>query len=579
MEALRRYLLAPPSGHAILLNGPWGSGKSYQWSHFSLSLSEINREPISLSVAGLVSQEQLEAALFQASLSCLGNEAMREAATVIGRALLRTVRIEPNDIKLKSDFSSGKTVVCLDDVERFEGKFSILFGFIVNLLDRARVHCVLLADERKAMEKFGSEFGVSKERIIGRTVVVSSDTAAFSEEVIKGLADQGARDLLMHHFPYIRSLLNLSGTLNLRTIRYFLMEVASLISDIRPVEGSTVRPLLSAVYFWVLSASRNAAERDIAAAVFRMGGMAVAIQIHVNRDSPSVAGDDIAVCAARLVYDSGLMDEATTWPKSTAFATLVEGAEVDVAMIAEDFSLHAPESISKVRALQAALNGYSQMTDDELQTAIGEAKEAIKSGLDADLVELVELYRTLRHFRNLGFIAQTESDFDKDMNLAFSTYDPSVVSCDHAGLEFLSDHQGADSLPIWGVIRDLADRIEQHARVERNRSVLAQLADPSSELPDMIDCRGMFADLDPHAYAIELIAGAPVATDRLSMAIRRAYRVSNVASYLRGEAPFYEALAAELGAILTLDSPRTIAQVSVLSVRDQLSALAARVMV
>jgi hypothetical protein len=77
--------------------------------------------------------------------------------------------------------------------------------------------------------------------------VVSSDTAAFSEEVIKGLADQGARDLLMHHFPYIRSLLNLSGTSNLRTIRYFLMEVASLISDIRPVEGSAVRPLLSAI--------------------------------------------------------------------------------------------------------------------------------------------------------------------------------------------------------------------------------------------------------------------------------------------------------------------------------------------
>lgn len=577
MEPVRRYLIAPPSGHAILLNGPWGSGKSYQWDQFSRSLGKIGREPITLSVAGLLSQEQLESALLQASLSGLGNEAMREATTVIGRALLRAVKIEPNDIKLKTDFSSGKTVVCLDDIERFAGNFSILFGFIVNLLDRARIHCVLIADESRAVEKFGKEFGISKERIIGRTIVVTPDVASFSVDVVKELADQTTRSLLMLHIDYISRLLTLCGASNLRAVRHFITESASLITDIRPVDKSNIAPLLSAVCFWTFSASRNAAERDVAATVFRVGGMEVAIQMHVDRKNAAQPGEDLLSRAALLLQDSGLEGEATMWPKSAAFAALVAGAEADVTLIAEDFALHAPESISRARALQSSFNGYGQMSDAELQLAIGEARDLIQQGADGDLVEFLELYRTLRHFRELGFIAESEEDFDREMYTAFSNYDTSRTTCDEAGLEFLLEHQGASGLPVWDVIRTIADGIEAHAVSDRNREMLARLADPSKDVPGLIESKGMFTGVDPKAYAIDLIAGAPVYTDRLSRAIRKAYKVSNVKTYLELEAPFYEALAAELQAEIKLDTPRTIAQVSVLTVVDQLLTLADRV--
>ncbi|QNH15037.1 hypothetical protein HEP74_00150 [Xanthomonas sp. SS] len=577
MEPIKRYLIAPPSGHAILLNGPWGSGKSYQWEQFSQTLEEIGREPITLSVAGLKSQEQLESALLQASLSGLGNEAMREAVTVIGRALLRAVKIEPDDIKLKSDFSSGKTVVCLDDVERFAGDFPVLFGFIINLLDRARIHCVLLADEKRAVEKFGKDFRVSKERIIGRTVAVTPNFVSFSAEVVRGLADQVTRDLLMRHIDYIEILLSLCGASNLRTVRYFIIEAASMITEIRPVEQSDIRPLLSAVCFWTFSASRDAAELEVAANVFRIGGMDVAIQMNMNRNNASDAADDIVTRAALLLQDSGLEGEGATWPKSPAFAALIGGGEADVAMIAEDFALHAVESSSQARALQATLNGYSQMSDVELQSAIVEARALIQRGMDGDLVELFELYRTLRHFRELGFIAETEEDFDRQMHAAFSNYDASRITCDEAGLDFLLEHQGASGLPVWDVIRTLADRIEAQSVDDRKRELLAQLADPSKEVPGLIESEGMFTGLDPNAYAIELIAGAPMTTDRLSKAIRKAYRVSNVKSYLQSEAPFYDALALALEAELKLDTPRTIAQVSVLAIVDQLTALADRV--
>lgn len=577
MEPLKRYLTSPPPGHAILLNGRWGSGKSYQWDRFARSLSEIGLEPVTVSVAGLVSQEQLESALFQASLSEIGNEVVREAATVIGRALLRAVKIEPKDIKLKTDFLPGKTVVCLDDVERFAGEFSILFGFILNLLDKARIHCVLLADERMAVKRFGDEFGVSKERIVGRTVAVSPDISAFSDEVVKGLADAATRELLLSQIQYIKELIGITGTSNLRTVRYFLMEAASLIADIRPVDGSDIRPLISAICFWTLSVSRNVASLDVAATVFRVGGMEVSIHIHANRNKVSAAPDDVVAHAALLLHESGLVDQAAAWPKSAAFAALINGMDADLESIALDFDLRAPDHISEARVLEAAFKGYRQMSDEMLQSAITGALTLLRTGVKGELLEFIEIYRTLRYFRRLGFIAQTESDFDEEMYAAFSRYDAANFTCDQVGLEFLAEHQEAKDLPIWNVVKDLSGRIELLNIAERNKELLAQLVDPFKEVPDLVSSAGMFTGLDPDDYAAELISGAPIATERLSRAIRNTYAIQNSQSFLHSEASFYDALAAALDRGLTVSTPRTISQVSVATARDLLLALAARV--
>ncbi|WP_295575094.1 hypothetical protein [uncultured Stenotrophomonas sp.] len=567
----------PPSGHAILVSGPWGSGKSYQWDRLARTLDATELQPITLSVAGLTTQEQLEGALLQASVSGLGSEVMREVATIVGRALLRTIKIDPADIKLKTEFLSGKTVVCLDDVERFGGDFSVLFGFIVYLLDRGKIHCVLLADEDRAKEKFTPDFGKYKERIVGRTVTITPDVAAFCTQTINGLGDPIAREWLSRHRQYIEELMAQCGVSNLRTVRYFITEAASLISDMRPIEQSDIRPLLSAACFWIVSTSRDASQRETAATAFRIGGMSLAIQMHLNRSGGSSGGDDVVNRASKLVQEYGLEAQAATWPQSAAFAAMVKGREVDMALIAEDFSLHAYESGSKAREVQLQLSGYRQMTDPELQSAIYEAITVLEIGVEGDLVELLELYRTLRHFRQLGFIAQSEENYEHMMRTAFSSYDPTRLTCDKATLEFMLEHQDATSLPIWSIVDTLSKAIEAREDSARKEEFLAQLVDPTVPVPGLIESRGLFDGLDPQTYATELIARAPISTERLSKAIQKSYQVSNVKSFLEKDANFYDSVARILRKDLKLDVPRTIAQVSVLSVADQLSSLADKV--
>lgn len=149
---ITQYLSTPSPSYAFLLFGEWGAGKSFYWRHYRNTRFPPGRHDITFSVAGLMTLEELERALFMASIKDLGTSLLRETGTVVGRAALRLINVDPDDIKLKADVRAGKTVICIDDLERFGGNFRILFGFIVSLLDDANLHVVLIADRNLGSE-------------------------------------------------------------------------------------------------------------------------------------------------------------------------------------------------------------------------------------------------------------------------------------------------------------------------------------------------------------------------------------------------------------------------------------------
>jgi hypothetical protein len=111
MQPLFDYLSAPPNRLAILLDGAWGVGKSFAWDAFARAhLHELNLTQICFSVAGLQTAEDLDRAIFQAAVKFnkggMG-ELVGETGTIIARAALRWVKIEPDDIELKADLRAG----------------------------------------------------------------------------------------------------------------------------------------------------------------------------------------------------------------------------------------------------------------------------------------------------------------------------------------------------------------------------------------------------------------------------------------------------------------------------------------
>ncbi|USJ01060.1 KAP family NTPase [Xanthomonas prunicola] len=219
MKQLDLYLQGPQPGYAMLIGGSWGVGKSFVWQRYARQLEEIT--PITISAAGLQTAEDLERALFQASISDLGPKPMIELGSVVGRALLRVVKVDPNDIKLKADVTGGRSVICIDDIERFAGDFNVIFGFVVNLIDVNGVHCVLIADEERANERFKNEYGKYKERIVGKTIVLQPNIHDFCDQVIKGFANQQVREAMLAGAERLVALIEGAKLRNLRAVRFF----------------------------------------------------------------------------------------------------------------------------------------------------------------------------------------------------------------------------------------------------------------------------------------------------------------------------------------------------------------------
>lgn len=403
MQQLDSYLQSPQPGYAILIHGGWGVGKSFMWRSYADQLKGLT--PITVSAAGLQNSEELERALFQASIKDIGTEMVREVSTVVGRALLRFAKIDPKDIKLKADATAGKSVVCIDDVERFAGNFDVLFGFVVNLIDDSGVHCVLIADEERAKDNFKGSYGKYKERIIGKSVALQPKLRDFCDQVIKGFVDQSVRECLLEGLDKLVDLIQGAKIENLRTVRFFLTEMDLLLRQLpKDLLGKVFQSQLpSAALFWTAATRLDADNIKLVERPFlnQDFGMALAMRSYNRRrkgqqgKADDESPDDLDTFS-ELVSELGLAQVSDMWPTSPSFVDHMRGRDgVDYQELAANFQLTLEKN--KQDSI-AVINHYNRHSDEEVQGAIVEARAEFGN-------DPITLERLLRIYRGLNYMA------------------------------------------------------------------------------------------------------------------------------------------------------------------------------
>ncbi|RUP10302.1 P-loop NTPase fold protein [Hyphomicrobium sp.] len=239
-QAATEYLVgycadARTLNYAVLLNGPWGAGKTHFVNQF-LRTYEIKHLYISL--YGMTSTRQIEEEFWRQLHPVLSSKPMK-ILTAVGKGLLKASIKFDVDGDGKEDGSVSPTlpeldvaklanptgrVLIFDDLERCRMPLDEVLGYINSLVEHSDFKVILIANEKELVEKKDQRYPEIKEKLIGQTLEVRACVNEALDEFIASIADEAANKYLSENKAAIIQIYEQSDSGNLRVLKHALWD-------------------------------------------------------------------------------------------------------------------------------------------------------------------------------------------------------------------------------------------------------------------------------------------------------------------------------------------------------------------
>lgn len=180
------YVSTPDTSYALLINGTWGSGKTYFWkSKLSRQCEEAKLKPIYLSLNGLSKIETLDYQLKIKLIPYLNKLDTKKASaivriskTIFNKLAEKYGNFNPEDILKDVEIDLNlfsNNVVCFDDLERCKIPLSEVLGYVNDFVEHKRLKVLFLSDESKIISSNDENYDSIKEKVIGRILTYKND--------------------------------------------------------------------------------------------------------------------------------------------------------------------------------------------------------------------------------------------------------------------------------------------------------------------------------------------------------------------------------------------------------------------
>lgn len=162
-EVIKEYLTNDKAEYAIMIDGDWGSGKTYFLTHSLMEIMESidygkkqRRKYAYVSLYGIKSVDDISKEIV---FHCLGKkhkskvenaDSILETASSILSASLGAVNIDLSKIKdALAKVDINKWIICFDDLERCSLPVNEILGFINRLVEHNHCKVIILANEKE----------------------------------------------------------------------------------------------------------------------------------------------------------------------------------------------------------------------------------------------------------------------------------------------------------------------------------------------------------------------------------------------------------------------------------------------
>ncbi len=170
VDSVLEYIKRENTSYAILLNGEWGSGKTYFWENIlKKEIKKINEKIIYVSLYGVNSIEEINKKIFLGKwekLEKVTENKIVGGITEIAKAILGSAKnmelpfikgIETPNIDYRQFLNFTETVLCFDDLERASIDINEVLGYINNFVEHDGIKVILIANENEIEAKLNDK--------------------------------------------------------------------------------------------------------------------------------------------------------------------------------------------------------------------------------------------------------------------------------------------------------------------------------------------------------------------------------------------------------------------------------------
>ena len=174
VESILDYIRADYTDYAIMLNGEWGSGKTYFWNNKirkkieSMQLNGKRYKTIYMSLYGISNLEEISKKIFIETTQLMDKNLKKfmngkhqvtipeYAKTGLDMANLFGVTQNGDKINYADFFATDDKVLCFDDLERANVDVIDILGYINNFVEHDHIKTIIICNEKELSTKLKS---------------------------------------------------------------------------------------------------------------------------------------------------------------------------------------------------------------------------------------------------------------------------------------------------------------------------------------------------------------------------------------------------------------------------------------
>ena len=214
--------------HAVMIDAPWGAGKThfikaYLQSHDAEARAAdalIGAPYLYASLYGVSSLEEVREQFFSQAFPVLSSAPVKMIGTALAGVMKKFTgaEIAPEALSLSKARLEAKILV-FDDLERAAMPLVDALGLINSFVEHDDHKVIIIANQLEVPADQRQDYERQREKVIGRTLTVRADPSAVLPELIADMRCEAARAAVQANSSLVIRLFEVSETHNLRSLR------------------------------------------------------------------------------------------------------------------------------------------------------------------------------------------------------------------------------------------------------------------------------------------------------------------------------------------------------------------------